>query len=384
MNERISQHARGVGVVFVLAALFVAAAAVVASDRAAAADESDRVYTIANYPVDASANSAIAAKRKAVAQGRMRAFRSLLKRLVPVTEYARLNDIKTVDPTPFIDSVKVRSEDRPTTRYVANLDFAFLPDRVRDLLRRRAVPFVDQQAPPTVLVAAYLAPGAGAGNTTAEMSQQRGQALWASIWRDLDLANALTPLTLKKAAPDLSREALGAIAQGDLSPLAGLSNAYGTGQVVLAIARPDPAANRVRVVLAGRDAVGSFHLERAYRIFDGDFAYPLELAAVVGQGIIEGRWKAIKARAAPGAGINLSAPLEPVQVWVTYQGLQQWRSIEQVLRDTPGVTGLQIGGQTARSASLALQFPGGGQALSTALAAQGLTLEFANGTWLLR
>jgi hypothetical protein len=166
--------------------------------------------------------------------------------------------------------------------------------------------------------------------------------------------------------------------------LAALETAYGSHQIVIAIAQPDPSSRRVRVVFAGRDAVGVFHLHRSYRIFDGDLAYTLELAAVVGQGIVEGRWKAIKARIAPGGAINLSAPLAPVQIWVSYQGLQQWQSIQQVLRETPGVADLRIGGQTARNATVALRFPGGGAALSTALSAQGLTLEFANGGWMLR
>jgi Uncharacterized protein conserved in bacteria (DUF2066) len=380
VNECKFARAPVVAALLGLTALWNAAA----PGTAAAARQDDRVYTIANYPVDATAESAIAAKEKAVAQGRRHAFRSLLKRLVPVTEYARLEEFKALDPRPYIASVKIRSEDRPTTRYVANLDFAFLPDRVRDLLRQRAVPFVDEQAPQTVLVAVYLPPGKDSGRPTAQMSLKSGGALWSSVWRDLDLANALAPLKLGSPSPDLSGAAIEAIARGDLSALSTIGNTYGTGRIVLAIAQPEPANRRVSVVLAGHDAVGPFHLHRAYKIFDGDFAYTLELAAVVGQGIIEGRWKVREARAAPGAGINLSAPLEPVQVWVTYQGLQQWQSIQQVLRETPGVTDLRIGGQTARSASLALRFPGGGQALSSTLAAQGLTLEFVNGAWVLR
>ena len=45
----------------------------------------DNAYTIANYPVDATAGNAVAAKQQALADGQQAAFRSLLKRIVPVT-----------------------------------------------------------------------------------------------------------------------------------------------------------------------------------------------------------------------------------------------------------------------------------------------------------
>ncbi len=47
----------------------------------------DAVFTVANYPVEARADNAVAAKDRALADGQQAAFRSLLKRLVPVTAY---------------------------------------------------------------------------------------------------------------------------------------------------------------------------------------------------------------------------------------------------------------------------------------------------------
>ncbi len=50
-----------------------------------AAAPRDKVYTIANYPVEATAKDAVAAKEKAHADGQQAALGALLKRLVPVT-----------------------------------------------------------------------------------------------------------------------------------------------------------------------------------------------------------------------------------------------------------------------------------------------------------
>src|SRR4051812_47492206 len=59
----------------------------------AAYADADAPYTVANYPVDATAANAVAAKDQALAEGQQAAFRSLLKRIVPVTAYKQLTKV---------------------------------------------------------------------------------------------------------------------------------------------------------------------------------------------------------------------------------------------------------------------------------------------------
>ena len=76
----------------------MAAAGLIA--RPAISANADAVYTVANYPVEATAANAVAAKDQALADGQQAAFRSLLKRLVPVTAYkqlTRVSDVKAGD-----------------------------------------------------------------------------------------------------------------------------------------------------------------------------------------------------------------------------------------------------------------------------------------------
>jgi hypothetical protein len=77
------------GVLLALALTLVAGAA-----HCAAAAEA--VFTVANYPVEARADNAATAKDRALADGQQAAFRSLLKRLVPVTAYARIRQLRDV------------------------------------------------------------------------------------------------------------------------------------------------------------------------------------------------------------------------------------------------------------------------------------------------
>jgi len=353
-----------------------------------AASPRERVFTIGNYPVDATAKSAVKAKRAAIAMGRQRAFGALLKRLIPVTAYNRIKELKTIDALPFLASVGVRSEERLPTRYSAGLDYEFSPKAVREMLLQHSVPFVEVAAPQTTVVVVYAAPQGYSGRLPQNMAQQKGQKLWKSVWADLDIKNALAPVKLAVRLAQIHPDAMANLAKGDFSSLRIFTGEYQSERVVLALARPDPQTARLNVVFSGQDAVGTFYMRRSYRIFDGDVAYSLELAAVIGLGVLEGRWKARKVQRfsggkAGGRGGNF-ATSQPVQLWVTFHSLDQWQSIRKIITETPGVTNLVVGGLTAQGATVALKYRGGGNGLKAALASRGLNLESRNGSWILR
>ena len=124
---------RGLAVLRRVGRLAVVFAAAAALSTAALAAPSDNVFTVANYPVEARAENAVAAKTKALAEGQQAALRSLLKRLVPVTAYQRLRQLRQVPAGEMIEGVSVRSERNSTTDYIANLDFSFQAQAVRGL-----------------------------------------------------------------------------------------------------------------------------------------------------------------------------------------------------------------------------------------------------------
>ena len=100
----------------------------------------DEVYTVGNYPVDARAANAVAAKEKALADGQQAAFRSLLKRVVPVTDHDRLKRLASLKSSDFFEGVSVRSERNSSTRYIASLDFPSAPTRCAPCCARKASP----------------------------------------------------------------------------------------------------------------------------------------------------------------------------------------------------------------------------------------------------
>jgi hypothetical protein len=343
-----------------------------AHSAAAAAEE---VFTVANYPVEARADNAVAAKTKAMADGQQAAFRSLLKRLVPVTAYQRLRQLPPFPAGDLVEGVKVRSERNSSTDYIANLDFSFQSKAVRDLLRREGIPFMDEQAPAVTLVPLWRAEASAA---------PKGEAAWTNVWKGLDLEHALTPVKLQTLKTQITPGAVNALAEGDGSAIRTLVAAYGSELVLLAVAEQDTAANRLNVTLTGRDAVGAFMLRRAYRLDPADPGYTSELAAVVSLGIIEGRWKAIKSRG--GGGGSVAKPVSgdsDLLIAVAFRGMNEWQDISRKLSATPGIEELEVAGLSARSARVTLRYAEGAERLADVLAQQGLSLRNTGGNWVL-
>ena len=366
-------------------AVWPALVAVVAMPGVAgAAPAQDKVFVVGNYPVEARAADAVAAKEKAIADGQQAAFRSLLKRLVPVTAYRRLDTLRDTRAADLVEGFAVRSERNSSTEYIASYDFSFQPDGVRRLLEQAGIPFLDRQAEPLTLVPMYRAPGTGAG-AQEPFSEARGSDAWLYAWKALDLANTITPINLKPAKSE-SRADVKAVAEGDFAATRAFASDYQAGTIVVALLEPDPANRRVRVTLAGQDAAGPFKLARNYRLDGTDLTYTAELAAVISLAVIEGRWKATSTRGqAAGSGGEAGARDQAgaLRIAVEFSGMNEWQVISRQLAQTPDVADLEVEGLSARGARLALRYPGGAERLASALAEHGLTLRSAGGGWVL-
>ena len=352
---------RGAGLGSKLAGAILGAAFLVSPTQAA-----DNVYTVANYPVEASAENAVAAKDRAIADGQQAAFRSLLKRLVPVTQFPRVQKLASVKAAEMIEGVKVRSERNSRTDYIASFDFAFQPKSVRDLLRREGIPFVDEQAPVVTLVTVWRGPASD-------------ETVWTNVWRGLDLENVLTPIDLQPLRKEIPAEAVDGIVRGDPTSIRIFAGTYATEYMVVAVGQQDSASGKLTMTLVGRDAVGALFLERSYRT-DGDLAYARELSAVIGLRTLEGRWKAIKSRGGPAASETGGTDF---LIAVEFRGMAEWQDISRKLGATNGVEELDVAGLSARGARVTLRYSGGAQQLAAELAGKGLMLRSSGGNWLL-
>jgi hypothetical protein len=361
----------------------MAAGLMLASPAALAAQGEDKVFTVGNYPIEARAANAVTAKDRAIADGQQAAFRSLLKRLVPVTAYKSLDALRDTRAAGLIEGFAVRSERNSSTEYIASYDFSFQPNAVRRALSEQGIPFVDKQAEPLTVVTVYRAPAGGAE----AFSDARGSDAWLYGWKALDLANTITPVVLKPVRREGKPETLKAVLDGDASAVRTLAGEYQAAAIVVALLEPDIQNKRVRVTLAGQDSVGPFKLVRNYRLDGGDLTYTSESAAVVSLGILEGRWKAVNARPGSGGGGGPVAAGggggDALRIAVEFNGMAEWQVISRQLSETPNVSDLEVEGLSARGARLALRFPGGPERLAQALSERGLSLRSAGNGWVL-
>lgn len=336
----------------------------------------NKVYTVANYPVEASAKDAVAAKEKAHAEGQQAALGALLKRLVPVTAYNRLDHLKSLPAANFIDGVAVRSESNSSTQYIASLDFSFQPDAIRDLLGREGVPFVEEQSPRMVLVPVT------AETIDGGVRYRAANANWAQVWKGLDLDNTLTPLRIEPLLPAIHEDTIIATLNGDDSAERAVTGEYKADFVLFAVAELDTAGKELNVTLAGTDPAGQVSWRRTYRVADADVSYVMELAAVVTQGVVEGRWKVAKTEESQGGGFAGGGGA--IHMAVEFSSLGEWNDLRRQILDTPGIDDVRIGAVSPRSAEVSVRYPGGGAALASALSRQGLALTDGGGIWILR
>lgn len=350
----------------------------VASVPDAALAAQSKVFTIANYPVEATAKDAVAAKEKAHADGQQAALGALLKRIVPVTAYNRIDYLRSVPAANYIDGVAVRSESNSNTRYIASLDFSFQADAVRNLLTQQGVPFVEEQAPRMVLVPVLAETKDGATHYSA------ARGAWANVWKGLDLDNTLTPLKIEPLLPVIHEDSIAAALRGDDSVERVVTKEYKANFVLFAVAEVDAAEKVVNVSLAGIDLAGLITWRRGYRIVDGDVGYTMELAAVVTQGVLEGRWKVAKSEERGGGVAAFGGGGSEVYLAVEFSSLGEWNDLRGRILDMPGVDDVRVGAVSSSSADVSVRYPGGGLALAAALSRQGLVLTDTGGTWILR
>lgn len=342
------------------------------------------IFTVGNYPVEARAGDPVAAKQKAMSEGEVAALRSLLKRLVPVTEYRRLSRLRTTDASRLLQGVQVRSERNSSTDYIANLDFMFNQEAVRALLEREGIAFAEQQAPKITVVPVWIAPATG----PAVFSATQGSAAWTEAWRGLDLDNALAPLRVEALKLTVHADTLKALANGDGSMLRTFAAEYRAETLLVVLATPAADAKKLTVTMIGSDAVGSLSYRANYRVDRVEPSYSIELAAVVSHRILEGRWKATTVRGSGGGMVSTNAPLsggrgEPVEFAVVFRGMGEWAEISRRLSSTPGVEDLDVAGLSQRGARVTLKYAGGLDRLADALAQRGLGLREGPNGWTL-
>lgn len=232
--------------------LSVIAAAVMVACLAAspAGAASDDVFVVPRVPVQASGETATAAKESAQAAGRRQAMDILLRRLTPESDWVFLPNVATgaaaqsagdgsgktavaISPSMLValeSGFEVYSEKASSTSYRAYITYRFKPDAVRRLLKDARLPYSEAQTR-VALVLPVL-------QTDNGVYLWESNNPWMAAWKVRPYTHELTPMSaplgdLEDSSAITARQALALDAAG----LAKIAERYNVSQVIVAHAR---------------------------------------------------------------------------------------------------------------------------------------------------
>jgi len=336
----------------------------------AAAGAQEGVYTISGVPVDATAETAAAARETAHAQGHVSALQTLFQRLVLDEDLPRLPVLSAEQIADFVSDFSVADERTSPGRYRALLTFRFKPAAVRNLLQQAAVRFAETRSKPVLVLPVY-----GAGEAAALWEEPNP---WREAWATTDLDEGLVPLLtpLGDLADFAQIDAARALA-GDGTQIAAMTARYGAGDVLVAQATPsgDPEQEltAVGVVMSrlGPNGLEPLGQVSYLKIPDEDLAGLLGRAVAGTAAVVRGQWKQRNL-------LNFGTRQNLV-VDVPIDDLRQWLEVKRRLDNVASVLSSDLLSLRRDRAQVNLTFIGDIDQLALALAQSDLSLNPAVG-----
>ena len=307
-------------------------------------------YTVGGIAVDATAESAAAAREKAIAQGQREAFRQLLRRLVGEGAAERVQIADDAMLAGLVKDFAVEEERSSAVRYIARLRFGFDREAVRQLLLDSGVPFTEERSPPIVVLPVW------SGNGAPTLWEDPNP--WREAFARQERGDGLVPFLV----PIGDVEDLGAVnadqaLNGDPAALAAIAERYQAGEVLVAEAVPE--GNQVSVVVR-RFRDGALLSTDQVRAADVTQA----VAAVTQP--IEQAWKSQNVVGGGGEQtITVSVPLT---------SLRDWTEIRRRLQSVSSLRSMSVRSLSRGLASVDLTYAGDQRQLEFALAQRQLTL----------
>ena len=206
------------------------------------------VFEVSNVQVDVTAEAAAEARKKALIDGKTRAFQILLKRLTLRVEHKILPKLTAEEIDKYVNDFSVSNEKTSPVRYLALLTFRFKSDAIRKFINENGFNYAETVSKPVLVLPVFQTAGA--------LILWDDPNPWRDVWALKQKDQGLVPTMLPIG--DLSDiAAIGAeqTIDGDLQRLKAIAQRYDAGDtlVVLGILRVDAAkARRVLEVYINR------------------------------------------------------------------------------------------------------------------------------------
>lgn len=372
-NEALKQVKTRLGVHLALGLALLAVCAVLNGPVQAAQPTQ---FEVRGVTVDVTADSAQAARVQAMAEGEIKAFEQLLRRLTLQAYHDRLPVVPASEITALVVDFSVTGEKASRVRYIAKLNYHFRAAGVRALLDANGIPYAETVSKPVLILPVYQSADA--------LLLWDDTNPWRAAWDTVGVGGAgdLVPMTL--ALGDLQDvRIIGAeqAIEGDMQRLQELAERYDAGDVVVAhaIMRMDASGvlpelevylTRFGSTLQEQTVVKTFLADPGE-----DATQLLARTATSLKGQIEDNWKQDNLIQAGHAQVL------PIQVRVN--GLKDWVSVQSRLNGVAIIRRMELVLMRRDQVRVNLHFIGGAEQLALSLDQADLALWEEAGIWYL-
>lgn len=326
-------------------------------------------FSVSGVSVDASADSAAAARPIAVADGQRRAFTTLLRRLTLPDDHARLPRPSEALLNEVVAGFGIDEERTSATRYIGKISVQFRADAIRRLLQDRRLPYSETTSRPVLLIPVWQS------NDGTRIWENDNP--WREAWlRRPDAEGGLVPFSVAPATgngPSLERlfgnpEEVRAIMR---------RGQFDDALLVVATLQSAEVGNtRVEIQIQHQGEASFLGATESFTATGGTLEETLTTAAMDIARRIETRWKYASV-------IDLEKQGQ-LSVAAAFSGLAEWNKLRNALGGVPIVRKVEVLQVSHRDAQILLDYYGEPAQLSTALAQRNVVLQRRDGFWEMR
>ena len=345
--------------------ILIASLMLLATAFCGAGASAQEIYTVRGVPVDATADSPSAARDKAVAEGRRKAFDILMKRLLPDGSASSVPQQSDNELALMTLGFEVADERSSAVRYVAKMTFAFDEKRVRGFLNQSGAAYTETRSLP-VLVIPVLDGGNG------PMLWEEGNPFRAA-WSRSSIEGGLVPVVVPYSdIADVRDLSTSQALEGDEKALTNIAERYGARDAAVVVAEPDGnslglTVRRIGPSGSGRTLTGTVSGETDAERYNAAVQKTVTL--------LEDAWKQDNTiRGGTESRVTVTVPID---------SMRRWLSVREGLDRTTLVSRYDVIQLTRVEALVDLWVVGGTEQLRVALEQQNLRLVPGAGDYIL-
>ncbi len=340
------------------------------------AQSPDSVFTISGVHVETEAETAEAAKTKAMAQARQTAFQILLQRLAPKSYQPQIEKLKTESVGKWIQGVEVKNERVSAVKYSADVTVFFNRNSIEAYLQQNDIPYSAVSSPAILVIPVY-----DRGDTVLLLQQD---SLWLNTWRKIEESKTygLIPIKVPIATsqldpadilPDVNRDRVLQLAaqHGLAQALVVTASLNAHNDQGGTIAKITIRAENISPTMASDPIVIEYESLPNTNLADVFYAAAQNLLSQMQE-----IWKE--------KTISNTGPVKVLDVMVPARDLAAWINIQQQLMAIPEIRKINVRAMTKDVVQLALDVADGGLEFQELFKKYGLALMPGTQIWVLQ